>query len=92
MKDKIFTIILTALVTSAIILCAHAFFSPESFSFTSSANAQNIISGKVYTTTQDTFVITTNSGGDKVFVYYFDAKPNEEDSEISFITRIISPK
>jgi len=86
MKKKIIQIVVTALLTTAIILALQAILPEGSPSLASRADAQNIITGQIYTLNQDTFVIAASQTGAEVFVYYFDARPEEEKSTLEYIT------
>jgi len=88
MRSKVLSILLTALITSVIVLAVQALFSNRAPSLVPQASAQNIVTGHYYQTTEDTFIITTSSSGSEVFVYYFDVNMGEKDnSTIKFITK-----
>jgi hypothetical protein len=91
MKSKFIPILVTALLTSLVLLGMQALLPKHAPDLTPSASAQNIVSGQFYGIMNDTFIITANSTGNEVFVYYFDAKPEQELSTIKFITRIKAP-
>lgn len=91
MKTKIIPILVTAILTSLVLLGIQALLPNHTPGLTATASAQNIASGQYYGVMNDTFVIAPNSSGNEVFVYYFDAKPEEELSTIKFITKIKAP-
>lgn len=91
MKTKIIPILVTALLTSLVLFGIQALLPNHTPSLTATASAQNIVSGQNFGIMNDTFIITANSTGNEVFVYYFDAKPEEEQSKIKFITKIKAP-
>ena len=87
MRQKVLLVVITAVITAMALFGLELLTSDRGGILASPANAQNIATGHFYTITQDTFIISASSGGDEVFVYYFDAKPEEEQSTISFITK-----
>ena len=87
MRSKVLSILLTALITSLIVLAVQALFTNQSPSLVPQASAQNIVPGQNYVLTQDTFIITASSSGSDVYVYYFDANPDKDNSTIKFITK-----
>jgi len=91
MKSKVLFILLTALITSLIVLGVQALFTDRAPSLVPQASAQNIVTGNYYVVTQDTFIITASSSGSDVYVYYFDANPDKENSAIKFITKTKAP-
>ncbi|HPB30852.1 MAG TPA: hypothetical protein PLB62_05310 [Candidatus Sumerlaeota bacterium] len=86
MKAKAGQIILGALLAAALILAVQALTGHFTSPFSGPAQAQMIGTTQLYTMTSSSYVITTNANGDRVFVYYFDAKPDRDKSTISFIT------
>lgn len=88
MKSKVLFILLTALITSLIVLGVQGLFANRAPSLVPQVSAQNIVTGHYYQTIEDTFIITANSSGSEIYVYYFDANMGEKDnSAIKFITK-----
>jgi len=91
MKKNITHILVTMILTLAFVLILQALLPERAPSLTTPAAAQNIVTGNYYTVTQDTFIITASSTGDEVYVYFFDAKPEEESSTVKFVTKSKAP-
>ncbi len=92
MRSKVLSIILTALITSLILLAVEAILKDHTPNFVPQASAQNIVSGHYYEVTQDTFILTSNSSGTEIFMYYCDVNMGEkEKSTIKFITKTKAP-
>jgi len=88
MRSKVLSILLTALITSLIVLAVQGLFANRAPSLVPQASAQNVVTGHYYQTIEDTFIITSDPSGSEVFVYYFDVNMGEKgNSTIKFITK-----
>ncbi len=87
MKTKVLFVLFAAMIFAISVIGTQVLLTRRTTLLVPSAGAQEIIGGRVYAVTQDTFVITSNQSGTEVYVYFFDAKPEREKSTLEFITK-----
>ena len=90
MRAKILLGLVMAIVFGMVVLLGQGIFARHTPSIIPHAGAQEIIGGRVYAINFDTYVITSDQSGRAVYVYYFDAKPEKEESTIKFIAKAIA--
>lgn len=86
MKTRLFYIAAAAIATALLILGFQAIRGDRGGSVIPEAGAQTVTDGRIYTLTQDSFIVTSSDDGRNVYLYYLDIKPDEEQSKITFIT------
>jgi hypothetical protein len=92
MKKGIETKILLVLILAALVLNAYVSFTGKGRGDGTLLNPSpaqaKIYSEGYYRVIDDTYIITTDSNGTSLFLYYFEKGPKVEDSKLQYVTRV----